>query len=107
MSCENKRLRLIVGDQFTLNVDVENIDRSFIKTVWFTSNSLGIQKELNSPEEGIRWALYLSSEETKAFAPGIALFDITVELADGNYVTPINGGSILIEEKINEVVRGE
>lgn len=37
MACENKQLRLIVGDQFTLNVDVENIDRSLIKTVWFTS----------------------------------------------------------------------
>lgn len=107
MSCENKRLRLIVGDQFTLNVDVENIDRSLIKTVWFTSNSLGIQKELSPPEEGLRWVLYLPSETTKAFSPGLALFDITVELADGNYITPINGGAVLIEEKINEVARGE
>ena len=107
MACENKQLRLIVGDQFTLNVDVENIDRSLIKTVWFTSNALGVQKELSPPAEGNRWLLYLSSEATRAFATEIALFDITVELADGNYVTPINGGSVLIEKKTNEVGRGE
>lgn len=65
MACENKQLRLIVGDQFTLNVDVENIDRSLIKTVWFTSNALGVQKELSPPAEGNRWLLYLSSEATK------------------------------------------
>jgi len=107
MNCGNQQLRLIVGDQFALNVDVENIDLGFIRTVWFTSSILGIQKELTPPGEGGRWTLYLPSETTKDFPPGIALFDITVELADGNYITPISGGSILIEEKINEVVKGE
>lgn len=107
MSCGTQQVRLIVGDAFALNVDVENIDRSLIKTVWFTSKGLGIQKELSPPEEGARWVLYLPSEVTKAFSPGSALFDITVELADGNYITPINGRRILIDAKINEVVKGE
>lgn len=105
MNCERKRLSLIAGDQFTLNVEIEGVPRELIKTVWFTSKDLALQNELYPPDEENRWVLSLPSEKTRALSPGAALFDITVEFTDRNERTAVYNGTLIIEEKINEVMR--
>lgn len=112
MCYENKPLTLISGDLFSLDVELEGTERSLVRAVWFSSKSLGIRKVLTYIKEEQRsrkiwYRLYLSSEETKNFPSGTALYDLTVEFADENYMTAQYNASMIIQEKINGVVSSE
>ena len=105
MGCSNDQFLLIVGDLFSLTVEIEGVNPEIISSVWFSSDKLDFSKEL-SFEDG-NWILYISSEETKNFPIGLTLFDITAEFIDGNFQTAIYNGIIIIKSKTNEVVKNE
>lgn len=106
MNCEsNNLLEIIIGDLFSLEVEIEGADPEVIKSIWFSSQILNFSRELTFENEN--WTLYISSDETKNFPIGIALFDLTAEFIDGNFQTATYNGRIVVKQKINEVAQNE
>lgn len=109
MCYEDRPLTLISGDLFSLDVELDGTDGTGIQAVWFTSKTLGLQKALtcirkDPASQKIWYRLYLSSEETERFPSGSALYDLTVEYGNEDFMTAQYNGSIIIQKKINEVV---
>lgn len=96
--CE-KDLEIIKGDTLTLNINVNNgID--LIEKMFFSSKTLGIQKEAEHFGENV-YQIVISSEETKRFNVLQATYDITVVKKNDSISTCIYNGYIFIREKEN------
>lgn len=96
--CE-KDIEIIKGDTLTLNINV-NSGIEFIEKMFFSSKTLGIQKEAEYFGENV-YQIVISSEETKLFNVSQTTYDITVVKKNDTISTCIYNGYIFIREKEN------
>lgn len=99
---------LVQGDTVSLDIKIDKNDEIDIKTIWFTSESVPIKKQFSRKrieDDGAAiWTLYISSYETAKYPSGGTTYDITIEKNNGDYITRLYNGWLLINEKLNGVI---
>lgn len=97
-----QEIKIIQGDSYYADVEITGLaDDQSIEQLYFSSNYLGICKELRGG--GSEWELEMSAEETEAFRVGKGTFDLTAVFSGSNSVaTVIYNNALEILPKINK-----
>lgn len=97
-----QEIKIIQGDSFFAEVEISGLaDDQSIEQLYFSSNYLGICKELRG--SGGEWELEMSAEETEVFRVGKGTFDLTAVFSGSNSVaTVIYNNALEILPKINK-----
>lgn len=99
-----KKIQIIQGDSYALEVDFEGIIIDLIDSIHFTCNELSICKQLEKDIENNLFRLYIDKEETKEYSNGVYNYDLTIKFVDNNVKTVQYRSILVILEKNNKVV---
>lgn len=105
--CNNQMITIIQGDTLQRYVIVEGAPNEIIENLYFTSEKLGISKELEYDEQSFKYELLIPASETVKFKPMITDFDITVKFFDEKVKTCLYKGKIKVLEKNNKIIEEE
>lgn len=96
-------IRFICGDSYQKNVIIENVDKLLIEAVYFSSEKLGLCKELEYVANTNKFKLFLSRQETAMLEKGVYDYDITIKFLSDVVKTIPYRASLIIQPKINKV----
>lgn len=99
-----KKIQIIQGDSYTLEVDFEGIIIDLIDSIYFTCNELSICKQLEKDIENNLFRLSIDKNETKEYSNGVYNYDLTIKFVDNNVKTVQYRSILVILEKNNKVV---
>lgn len=97
----NPAIQIVQGDSYALKVTINKVGCDLIKQVIFTSNTLGVQKDLIL-SDGI-YILYFSREDTAQMKARSGNYDLTVVFTNNKSKTIIKNAPIKVIEKNNKV----
>ena len=96
-------IRFICGDSYQKNVIIENVDKELIEAVYFSSEKLGLCKELEYISETNKFRFYLPREETATFEKGVYDYDITIKFINNVVKTIPYRSYFVVLPKVNKV----
>lgn len=96
-------IEIIQGDTLDLEVSILGLEEyDLVNNIYFTSEKLGIKKELTKISNDT-FILNFTSEETKNLQKGIYSYDLTIYFNEEKVDTTIYNGSIIVFEKENKI----
>lgn len=100
---EMKEIVIVQGDNYNLEIELENMELDIEINIFFTCEKLGLCKKLYYDEIYKSYVLSLLPSETKDLPKGIYDYDLTIKLSN-SIKTFQYKSTIVILEKNNKVV---
>lgn len=108
MICKNNNentntISLVIGDTLNKTFEITGVELEYIKEIYFVCSDLGINERLEKYliDDGIKFCLELSKEETSLFSPCITDYDIKIIFTDDTIYTASYRSSFVIKENKN------
>lgn len=99
--CKKRDVMVIQGDVLEVYFELNGIDSSIVKNVYFTSEKANLNLVLPYSQEHKAYCLRLVSSCTAHINPVICNYDLTVEFVDGNRITVLHECCFAILKKRN------